>query len=551
MADLAISVDVSGVERAQKTLKRFENQIKSLDQRFGRGRSVTSQYNRVLQDVGSTYKSVSTGAKSAGASVNALNRQMNTQTQAVRGSSSAYKGSTRSMNDLGVAMQQTGYQLGDFLVQVQSGTNGFVAFGQQATQMVGILPMFSKTLGVSQTALIGLSAGLGIAIPLLTAFAGAIARTDENGENLNKVLGELQDVLEPVSPLMDEVAKAVTFMKEVTIDAANLVVNNLDRVLSYSVALAGFFTTKWVASFAAARVATFSLAGALVALQNTIRTLLLRTGIGALFVALGEGVYQFVRLIKATGSFGEALNALGPVASAVWQGIVDSAKEIPSALKGVWLSIQSSFQTMVADIIWAWRNLLLSVADSAEGLGEPFKGMANSFYDASNAAAESSNDILASAMSASRESRKALSGVGDNIKDAFAPASEAVKDLRKTLEGGRDSIDIRDWFGLKGGEGEDEGGGSSAADQIVGELNKIEERAQSVANTMKDSMSEAFIGIVEGTKSASDAFMEMARKIVKELFDVLVVQRLVGSFDVASGSGTGIVGSIMGCFPEW
>jgi hypothetical protein len=57
-------------------------------------------------------------------------------------------------NRFGMYAQQVGYQVGDFFVQIQSGTNAFVAFGQQATQLAGLLP------GVAGAVLgIGISVG--------------------------------------------------------------------------------------------------------------------------------------------------------------------------------------------------------------------------------------------------------------------------------------------------------------------------------------------------------------------------------------------------------
>jgi len=90
--------------------------------------------------------------------------------------------SRRGMGSFGVVTQQAGYQIGDFLVQVQSGTNWMVAFGQQATQLVGVLPMMTGFMGLSTGALVGLSAGLGIAIPLITAIGAAFMRTSEESD---------------------------------------------------------------------------------------------------------------------------------------------------------------------------------------------------------------------------------------------------------------------------------------------------------------------------------------------------------------------------------
>ena len=56
------------------------------------------------------------------------------------------------------------------------------------------------------------------------------------------------------------------------------------------------------------------------------------------------------------------------------------------------------------------------------------------------------------------------------------------------------------------------------------------------------------MGMVDGTMSAKDAFRSMAADIIKELYRVLVVQRLVGSFATAKTAGSGILGAIGGAF---
>ena len=64
-----------------------------------------------------------------------------------------------------------------------------------------------------------------------------------------------------------------------------------------------------------------------------------------------------------------------------------------------------------------------------------------------------------------------------------------------------------------------------------------------VADTVESGFESAFMGIIDGTTSASDAFRSMARDIIAELYRVLVVQQLVGSF---SQDGGGILGSVFG-----
>lgn len=77
--------------------------------------------------------------------------------------------SGRGLNQFGMIAQQVGYQVGDFFVQVQSGTNVLVAFGQQATQLAGLIP------GVW-------GAAIGIGISLATALGAAWMRTTEEVE---------------------------------------------------------------------------------------------------------------------------------------------------------------------------------------------------------------------------------------------------------------------------------------------------------------------------------------------------------------------------------
>lgn len=94
---------------------------------------------------------------------------------------------------MGVVVQQTGYQVGDFLVQVQSGTNPMVAFGQQATQLVGVLPLMTGLFGLSTTALIGLSAGLGIVIPLVTAIGAYFLRSSDSAKRQKSLYPNLNN----------------------------------------------------------------------------------------------------------------------------------------------------------------------------------------------------------------------------------------------------------------------------------------------------------------------------------------------------------------------
>jgi len=86
----------------------------------------------------------------------------------------------------------------------------------------------------------------------------------------------------------------------------------------------------------------------------------------------------------------------------------------------------------------------------------------------------------------------------------------------------------------------------AAYEQVNETLRRQQEELQQISQTMENAMTNAFMSIVDGTKTAEDAFRDMARTIIAELYKVLVVQQLVGSWDAKSNTGTGIVGALMG-----
>ena len=80
-------------------------------------------------------------------------------------------------------LQQTGYQLGDFAVQVGGGTSALQAFGQQGSQLLGIFGATGALLG----------AGVAIVAALGNAYmkSGAMAKGfNEEMDDLNKLVSE-------------------------------------------------------------------------------------------------------------------------------------------------------------------------------------------------------------------------------------------------------------------------------------------------------------------------------------------------------------------------
>jgi uncharacterized protein YoxC len=109
--------------------------------------------------------------------------------RSMRQASSGVAGLGAAMNSARPQIQNAAFQIGDFAVQVQSGTRASVALGQQLPQLLGGFGAIGAVLG----------AGAAIAIPL---FASALGQTAEEAVTL-------EDALEQLSQQVSDYSKAV------------------------------------------------------------------------------------------------------------------------------------------------------------------------------------------------------------------------------------------------------------------------------------------------------------------------------------------------------
>ena len=176
---------------ASASASAIESEIERLRQKYDQVYAASQLYESSLKELNQAHMLGITSIKQHEAAVEALNAEY----QAFQNGSVAFgnrfadqagamQQSTSGLARYGVVMQQTGYQVGDFLVQVQSGTNAFVAFGQQATQLAGLLTMSMNPQ------IVALGAALSIVIPLVTAIAAAFKRTSEDSQKATQAIDE-------------------------------------------------------------------------------------------------------------------------------------------------------------------------------------------------------------------------------------------------------------------------------------------------------------------------------------------------------------------------
>jgi len=144
---LVMKVDTAPVDRAVRVMDNLEAELRDVERAMGKGLITEKQYN---------------------AETVRLSKSMDRLKVAARGSAKDFRtfeksvyGSGKAMRQKEIAMQQAGYQLQDFIVQVQAGTNPLIAFSQQGSQLAGFFAgPWGAAIGLGIAALGGLGTAL-------------------------------------------------------------------------------------------------------------------------------------------------------------------------------------------------------------------------------------------------------------------------------------------------------------------------------------------------------------------------------------------------------
>lgn len=224
MADL-IELDLvvrdKGLKQSLTTVERLERQIVKAAKAVDQNRISQDRYNKVLLQAKREYQALGVSSQKATAEVRRFaedTRRAQTatmgqteaiqrQTVALQKNAVAANQTKRGTNQLGVLMQQTGYQVGDFAIQVQSGTNYMVALGQQATQLIGTFAMLAKS-----TRMIALFSGLGIAVPILTAIGAYFVRAAESSKDATEEVKSFSDAISDSQSAIDRAKSSMDIL---------------------------------------------------------------------------------------------------------------------------------------------------------------------------------------------------------------------------------------------------------------------------------------------------------------------------------------------------
>ena len=669
-----------------------------LKNKFVEGYAAMNLYSKELNDLAVARRANLITTEHQTAAVARLNKEMQTGTGRFSGYGAAAQMATKRSNQLGVVTQQAGYQIGDFLVQIQSGTNPLVAFGQQATQLVGILPLMGAGfMGLSAGALVALSAGLGIAIPLVTALGAAMMRAGGSAKTLKDSLTDLEETNEILKDfgkdfgknLIGNIEAVRATFGDLVADIYEAQIRELQSKLSKEFS-SGWFAESFAKSFTAIKPSTLSgfdqgqinrqaqqeleiqnilngLVNAKVSSMSELSELYTEAyqklklsgavseegltqlqkkavGLGLHLELMGDIVDKEKDLADVTTDEAEALKKVNEYQqSLLWKQDEEVAKKLQAQgfeLKALALRKQSAYEQAYANVMAkaASEEQKAALIDAAVIAGRVAEESVQVAYETERAkdSAEGLSDALKESVSAMSSLVSFSSGLDKALAVSIAKV-EALKaganaaiagqaaGRRFELEGkigdlvssGVDRSVAEKMFGgdrakierLKAYETESKrleeanrksNGGKSEAEQMaeriakfeeqlrlqealigkteahkqviqalgvefvnqnsaatakyeaeierITELTRLEQERKALMESISSTLESGFMSMIDGTSSVKDAFKNMAREIIKELYRVLVVQRLVGSFDAKTKTGTGLVGMLMGAF---
>ena len=608
---------------AAQLVAKEEERLKN---KFVQGYTAMDRYSKELNDLAMARKKDLISTKEQRLAVAALNKDLAAGTGIFATYGNSLTQGRNKMSSMGVVTQQAGYQLGDFIVQVQGGQSAFIAFSQQATQMVGFLPLMAASLGLTAGAAIGLSAALGIAIPLISSLAMVlltVSKSSKKAEESQKDLKDsLEDVLKTLREANDEwdefesglLKGEASFSSNLYSAAQDLrkAKEDLENLTFTEGFLGGMFGALPFGTFGVEadleeiRAAQEALNDA----QQKYNKFLDEAGVRSSQLAIDTTatINNRIALLRVEQKFGEG--SLEYRRAAFEQELESFA--LAQRKAGV---VEESIQPML-DLLQAEEDLKLEIIATAEATQEFLdKLFSIDFSDAISGANKLANEMSRAAgnawdfmvantkrIEAGRKlplddlaAQYAQYGAGRKAFQEEASSKRYSAD--STYDGFETSIPKANKTAPKGSTSET---GLEAAQKLLREAeakNKIvgltqeqahyeellfkmqednakkrdpltqaelkgyadkihaiqeqtrvsEEAAkqqQALADSIASSMGNALTGIVDGTMTVKDAFRSMARDIIKQLYQVIVVQRIVGNAE----KGTGLAGMIMGAF---
>lgn len=546
---------------AFRTATAFKTELGNLNNAHKRGAISVDQHQQQVMQLKNEYRAFLSGQ---GGPLNRFNQQAS-----ITG---------KQTNRMGVLFQQAGFQVGDFAVQVQSGANVLMAFGQQATQIIGTMAALSTSIKA-----IAAFSALGIIVPIATAIGGAFMRMRDNAKEAASTVdafsnavssastasemheSSLVDLADKYGLLALEALKAgEEIARTARIRAVNSVNNTEiaavekltyafealkeaqeDELFDAEVAVAEIERLTNALGLTEEQARSLSQAyegfrgsenlqeavDAGIDLRNALSLIpddVLRTdnALSKAVESVNEAFLSMARLQRET----EKVEDSAPGESWMNDAISGVQGVIDKLLEALGLSRQLDEETSDRPSQFKLRpKSAPSLVDDAAYAGSRPPGtrpIARGEIDLTKVPKTSSGGGGRSGPSLAEQREKALRAV----QQLNATYEESVAKQLKVMDAQEKVNKALDL-------------GAISADKARQIMEDYKESLQEVQNPMADfvnnsakQMADAFTNIVSGAKSASDAFRDMARSIIEQAFRMAVVNPIInGIFGSASG----------------
>ena len=188
-----------------RTIDRLIAEVKFLNNALSKGSATEAAYAKGMRQINNELSIFQQRASKATIATNKL--------------SAAQHQTKNRMNGTNMAIQQAGYQFGDFAVQVQSGTSAFVAFSQQATQLAGILPMIASQVGLTVGVATILSSALMILIPIGSAIGRMFMEMGDSADGASKEVKTFEESLTSSRSAITAVDSAIQDLSDKSLES--------------------------------------------------------------------------------------------------------------------------------------------------------------------------------------------------------------------------------------------------------------------------------------------------------------------------------------------
>lgn len=387
---------------------------------------------------------------------------------------------TRRLKKFGaVGMQQVGYQVQDFAVQVQGGTSMLVALGQQGSQLLGI---FGPA---------GAIAGMILAIG--TGLAGAFAAARGAADSATASSVSYGDAMKGAKEKADQL-KLSNYM----------LANSIESVAKAQLKLAIVELQRQKEEDAEGGY------GGVVQRRGISSTTGIKVGEKTLRKSADEKIADLreqIRILDELFSKNEGLK-LEVKTTENQEKAIELATELKEA------NIDRAMTAMMSANASREELFILKQANEAEALRRKLR---DENLDLSKGQAKAAIDALESAHQLELTEFRRL--------EAIRAAEEADRKAKKTAADAR-----------------------KAEAKALKELIDKYKQYQGIVNDVSNTVEQGLMDIVERTKTVEEAFRDMAADIIRQLYRVLVVQNMVGSFNAATGEGSGLAGFFGGMF---